>query len=78
MLVPNAQLQFSGAGGNRFLTVTPVNNQTGTTLVTLTVTDSALASSSTSFLLAVYAPVAVDDNYAVNEDTTLNVAPPGC
>jgi outer membrane protein assembly factor BamB len=56
-LVPNAALVFSGTSSNRFLTITPANNQSGTTLITLTVFDAAGATNSSSFLLTVNAPV---------------------
>lgn len=52
-LVPNAQLVFSGAGSNRSLTVTPATNQSGTTLITVSVADAAGATNSASFLLSV-------------------------
>jgi len=38
-LVPNSALIFSGTNGNRFLTFTPATSQSGTTFITLTVTD---------------------------------------
>ena len=68
-LVPNTALLFSGTSSNRFLTVTPATNQSGTTLITLTVTDVAGATNSTSFLLTVssinHAPLRCGDDAAV-------------
>ena len=51
-LLPNAAIAFGGSGSNRTLTLTPALNQSGTTLVTITVTDG-LAPVSKSFLLTV-------------------------
>nr|MBP7142656.1 tandem-95 repeat protein [Opitutaceae bacterium] len=54
-LVPNSALSFGGSGANRWLKATPVAGQTGTTTVTVTVSDGEL-SASTSFVLAVTVP----------------------
>jgi hypothetical protein len=51
-LVPNAGIAFGGSGANRTVTVTPAANQTGATLINLTVSDGSL-SSSTGFVLTV-------------------------
>ncbi len=50
--MPNANILIDGAGTSRSLTVLPVMNQSGTTLITLSVTDGA-TSASTSFSLTV-------------------------
>jgi predicted outer membrane repeat protein len=44
-LVPNANLSLGGSGANRSITVTPVINQTGTTTITMTVSDGVLTAS---------------------------------
>ena len=38
-LVPNSGFSFGGSGTDRTVTITPANNQTGTTMITLTVSD---------------------------------------
>ncbi|MEO6753193.1 MAG: sulfatase-like hydrolase/transferase, partial [Chthoniobacteraceae bacterium] len=53
-LVPNANIAFGGAGANRTLTITPVNGQTGTSTITVTVSDGALTANS-AFALTVTA-----------------------
>lgn len=54
-LVPNANVVFGGSGANRTVTVTPATNQSGTTTITVTVSDGALTASDT-FVLTVVAP----------------------
>jgi hypothetical protein len=51
-LVPNGNLLFDGWGTNRMLTIVPSANQSGTTTITLTLSDGA-ATTRTSFLLTV-------------------------
>ena len=51
-VVPNGNLAFSGNGANKTLMVTPLANQSGTTIITVTVSDGGL-SSSRSFVLNV-------------------------
>jgi hypothetical protein len=51
-LVPNAAIVFGGSGANRTVTVTPAANQSGTATITITVSDGALAAS-TTFVLSV-------------------------
>jgi len=53
-LVPNANIALGGSGGNRTVQVTPAANQTGTTTITLTVSDGTLTAPS-SFALTVAA-----------------------
>lgn len=57
-LVPVAGVVFGGSGANRWLKVTPVDGQTGTTTITVMVSDGQL-STSTSFVLTVMAPNSV-------------------
>ena len=54
-LVPVSGIVFGGSGANRWLKVTPVDGQTGTTTVTVMVSDGQLTTS-TSFVLTVTAP----------------------
>ena len=51
-LVPNSNIVVSGSAGNRTATISPALNQSGTTTITLTVSDGSLTSSSV-FLLTV-------------------------
>ncbi|ETR71714.1 MAG: hypothetical protein OMM_02282 [Candidatus Magnetoglobus multicellularis str. Araruama] len=51
-LVPENQIVFGGSGENRFVTITPGNNQSGIVMITLTVRDQII-SSSISFTLVV-------------------------
>lgn len=46
-LVPNANITFGGSGSNRTVTLTPALNQTGSAILTLTVSDGGLAASDT-------------------------------
>ena len=48
-LVPNANIVFSGTGGDRTVVVTPASNQSGTATITVTVADSYNTTASTSF-----------------------------
>jgi len=73
VLVPNANLAFGGSSSNRTLTVTPVANQSGTTRITVTVSDGT-TNSSTSFVLIVNAvndtpTISSITNQVINEDT---------
>ncbi|MCA9145237.1 MAG: cadherin-like domain-containing protein [Planctomycetaceae bacterium] len=56
-LLPNGNIALSGSGDNRFVQLTPVANEIGTTNVTITVTDSDGNDNSTSFTLTVSANV---------------------
>ena len=53
-LVPLANISFGGANSNRTITVTPVGNLSGSSTITVTVTDG-LATNSDAFLLTVNA-----------------------
>jgi len=53
-LVPLSGITFSGTGASRFVTVTPATNLTGSSTITLTVSDGTLATS-TNFILSVAA-----------------------
>ena len=52
-LVPNANLDPSGAGGTRFLAITPALHKYGTTTITLIATDDNLEKSTNTFTLNV-------------------------
>ena len=51
-LVPNANIVFGGSGANRTVTITPANGQSGTTTITVTVSDGTLTTNDT-FVLTV-------------------------
>lgn len=80
-LVPTASIIFGGSGSNRTVTVTPAPGQTGSSLLTITVTDPGGLSTNTAFTLTVTTTnvslLATNDSYSVNEDTALVVSAPG-
>jgi hypothetical protein len=53
VLVPNGNITFSAGGSSRTVMIVPAANQFGTTLITLTVTDSDNGSTNDTFLLTV-------------------------
>ncbi len=53
-LVPNANLGFGGSGAARTVTITPATNQTGSSVITVSVNDG-ITSTSTTFTLTVTA-----------------------
>ncbi len=55
-LIPDANIIISGTGSNRTVTITPLANQSGETLITITATDNRQESASISFLVTVLAP----------------------
>ena len=61
VLVPDGNILFGGSGSNRRLTVVPALNQSGSTIITVTV-DDGIAKGITSFLLTVV-PVVPDRFY---------------
>ena len=52
-VVPDDGISTGGAGGSRSLSITPVIDTVGDTLITIIVTDSAGLSASTAFMLTV-------------------------
>jgi hypothetical protein len=79
-LVSVSGIVFGGAGASRTVNITPLANQSGTTTITITVSDGSLTAS-TSFTLTVNPvndpPIAVNDSYSTNQNTTLTIAAPG-
>lgn len=57
-LVPDGSLVIGGADGNRTLNITPVTGQSGSSTITVTVSDGALSASDT-FVLTVNGPPSV-------------------
>lgn len=54
-LVPNGSIVFAGSGPNRTVSITPAENQAGTSTITVTVSDGTTTASA-SFVLAVVDP----------------------
>jgi hypothetical protein len=52
-LVPNGNITFGGSGANRSVNVTPTNGLLGSTIITLTVTDSHSATATDTFTVHV-------------------------
>lgn len=52
-LIPNANIIFSGSGANRSVIITPSAGQTGSAVITITVSDSALTASATFTLTVI-------------------------
>ncbi|MCB1089008.1 MAG: cadherin domain-containing protein, partial [Verrucomicrobiae bacterium] len=78
-LVPNSALSFGGTGANRTLTATPEANMTGTTVITVTVSDGTF-SASDSFTLTVTNtndPPTISDigDQVIDEDTPSDAIP---
>ena len=69
-LVPNANIVFGGSAANRTVTVTPAANQSGTSTITLSVSDGALTTSDT-FVLTV---TAVNDAPTISNITDRSIA----
>ncbi|MEK0449114.1 MAG: hypothetical protein RL088_1382 [Verrucomicrobiota bacterium] len=69
-LVPAANIVLGGSGANRTVTVTPALNQSGTTTITLTVSDGVLTTSDTFVLTVVdlTTPVTVTVPIATSAD----------
>jgi hypothetical protein len=77
-LVANADITFGGNGANRTVTVTPTFFQSGTAIITLTVTDGGGKVNTTSFVLTVLPDNTVPTLMAsfTNYHTLANVALP--
>jgi hypothetical protein len=72
--VPNANIVFGGSGANRTVRVTPATNQTGTTTITVTVSDGTATASDTYVVTVTVgnaAPTITNiADQTVNEDTS--------
>src|SRR6185369_8136448 len=55
-LIPNSNITFGGGGSNRTVSIAPALNQVGAAAITLTVTNGAGGSASTTFQLTVNIP----------------------
>lgn len=76
-LVPAGNMVLGGADGNRTITVTPAADASGTTTISIRVTDSAGAEVVQTFVVTVNpvndAPVALDDSFLGGNGTTGNI-----
>jgi hypothetical protein len=73
-LVPVVNIVFGGSGANRSVTVTPAAGQTGSAIITLSVSDG-VATASTTFTLTVNAvPSGLRAAYAFSEGATNSTA----
>ena len=70
-LVPNGNVTLGGSGANRTVTVTPAANQSGTTTITLRVTDGGGLFTETSFTVTVN-PVNDPPSFTKGADQTVN------
>lgn len=59
-VVPNTNISLGGDRTSRSITITPATNQTGTTVITISVSDGGLVTRA-SFTLTVYSPEDADD-----------------
>ncbi len=72
LLVPNANIVFSGTAANRSVIVTPAANQSGTATITLTVSDGGLTASDSFVLNVNGAPVITSiDDLTIDEDAVI-------
>lgn len=72
LLVPNANIVFSGTSANRSVIVTPAANQSGTATITLTVSDGGLTATDTFVLNVNGAPsISAIDDLAIDEDALI-------
>lgn len=80
-LIPLVGLVLAGTGGDRTLTITPAADQFGSATITITVDDGHGGLASASFVLTVRpvndVPSALDHDFAIDEDATLDLAGPG-
>ena len=79
-LMPNASILLGGLGTNRALVITPLANQFGSAIITLTVSDGDGGSKATNFVVTVNAvndaPVVSSiDSQVTNEDTPTGAIP---
>jgi surface-anchored protein len=76
-LVPNANIVFGGSGESRTVTITPAPGQSGTTTISLTVTDGDLLTATDAFVLTVtpiyQLPAESIPDLTMNADGTLTI-----
>ncbi|HSV14208.1 MAG TPA: DNRLRE domain-containing protein, partial [Tepidisphaeraceae bacterium] len=73
-LLPNANITFSGTTGDRFFTLTPASGQTGSTNVTITVTDAQGQTATSVFSYIVSSTLAINgDQDSAGENDVFRV-----
>lgn len=70
-----SQFVFGGAGTNRTLQISPAADQSGTTLITISATDTGGAETTKSFLLTVTPPAPSLSLSAISDQTTFEDTP---
>ena len=75
-VVPDANIVFGGTGANRTVIITPAGNQSGTSTITITVSDGS-ATASTNFVLTVNASNDPPTITNINDQTTPENTPTG-
>jgi hypothetical protein len=68
-LIPNVNLVIGGSGTNRVLAITPAPDQTGISLITITLSDGAGGTTNRTFLVTVNASNDVPAITAINGQT---------
>jgi hypothetical protein len=79
-VVPSSGLSLGGSGANRTITINPLTNQSGSAVITLTVSDPAFGLSTTNFIVQVnpvndLPTISGITNQAVSEDTPGDAIP---
>jgi hypothetical protein len=76
-LVPQGNISVGGSSSERTLTINPAANQSGSTTITITVTDASGGQASTAFELVVTpvndVPIAQDDFASTIQDTPVSI-----
>src|SRR5256885_9192927 len=71
-VVPDGNIFFGSAGGNRYITVPPAFGQTGTATITVNATDQENLTATTHFLITVNPPPAGALRFANTSPITIN------
>ncbi|MEN8129958.1 MAG: Ig-like domain-containing protein [Pseudomonadota bacterium] len=76
-LILNTSIVLGGSGANRTTTLLPAQNQSGTTTISMSVSDGEGGVGTDTFLVTVLpinnAPIAINDSFAVNSNSIGNV-----
>ncbi len=79
-LLPNSNILLGGTDSNRTIRVTPLAGQTGSTVITVRVTDTDSATATESFVVSVFdvanrPTISPISDVTINEDTSTNPIP---